>query len=886
MVLLFSLRLDLKAYGKSVEVGLALAVKSVGYTSDDARETIERLRKALYKTPIHALLVVAPSVEDEAARKLQLACEELGIKLLMGRVPRIIDRVRLGAVGKAISEAASIKKREAHELAKNLQELREFLDVGLVEAVLRDIVEDLGIVGGLKELLEPPYAISELFMDGAIRKYEDVVGAMKWFLSVPRKRVAVTEVFDYVSKNVAGFHVYRRGRKYRGVLTLDIESLDKLKEVAAILHRNGFVEYDPRTGIVDTSRLSPVEERLVKILNNVFNGVAKVEDLRRFFVELSPNASRIWSSILAILELRGLLCVDRGSRRCPGSPGKGYVVSLTGDRVGEYVGEIVEDALSLAKELSELEGYGYVVVGKERGFRAFTVRQLVSVIEDLVSKIRDYSGIDPSMAARLANLLNSLATYVREVILPEIRSARERMLLLRRELDDLYAKCLELVDALRNMLESYVASNNVEIKLGILDKLESARRKLREIEETVFSDEELRKAVEELWTRSRGKAFPFYFDSLAPTYHYNYKLYLVHRELGDLVEISSESGELCVREEVRRVPEKLEKIVMMVRSSIERVYRIENTETLAQTLRRCETLRRVSEFVKKIDVTRIDVDPINAANCDDLSRAVRSIIDRWTKSMRLSMESVKRAAELAEEVFKLERELVERMEELTLRVDRITHILSRCPALFDNSLPCASELDNVKEVVSDAKRMLEELTSREVEISSLSDVLKIEESVRDALKKLLDTLSVGTLQHCSKLEEEVKSKLYSLSSSAKSLYELLNKLRIEVPRERLALSERALEALKRGDYEELCVCMYELGKLVKELRSLALRSGVLEELDLEVYSSLSELKRESRGRLSLDEAAKVVSERLCMPFDRVWSSVVRLIDMRLLEVYL
>lgn len=886
MVLLLLTRLGLHAFGRSVEVRLAVSVKSSEYTAEDAGETVERLRRAIAERPMHALLVVAPSIDEEAVRKLQLACDELGLKLLIARVPRVIDRVKLAAVGKAVSEAASARGCEAYRLAKSVRELKELLDVELVETVLRDVAEDLGLLSGLKKLLEPPYAVNELFMDGSIRKYEDLVSAMKWFLFVPRKRVEVGEAFDYVSKSLSRFLIYRRGRKHRGVLALDIESLDKLKEVAAVLHRNGFVEYDPRTGIVDTGVLNPIESRVVKVLNGVFGGVAKLEDLRKFFVEISPNASRIWNAIISILELRGLLCVEDGSGRCPSSPGRGYVVAITSDNVSEYVGSVIESAEALLRDLAELERYGYVVVGKERGYRAFTLRQLASVISDLVAKVRDYSGIDASMAARLANLITNLVSYVREVVVPEVERSRERILALRRELEEIRSRCAELIEALRSMLESYVASNPVEIRFRTLEKLEWAQRRVVEIEGLELGEDEFAKIVEDLWARSRGKSFPFYFDSLATTYHYNYKLYLIHRELSDLVEISSEDGELRVREIVREVPSKLERIVMSVKSSIESVYRVENLEALEQSLRRCETLRGMSELVKKMDVTRIEVKPIDAANCDELAKTVDLVIERWVKSMESSVENVRKAIRLAEEVSKLEKAIVDRMSELATRISRVTTIISRCPALFENSVACSTELDNVKEVVEDAKRVLEELTSGRVEVLSVEDVLRREEDVKRVLENVLNTLSKDMLQNCSKLEEEVRSRLASLTSSAKSLYELLTKLRIEVPRDRLSISDRAMEALRREDYEELCVCMYDLGKLVKELRSLALKSGALEMVDLEVYSQLSELRRGARGRLSLDEAAKAVSERLCMPFERVWSSVVKLVGMRLLEVYL
>ncbi len=875
----------------SIPVGSGRAVARVGVfakatalTSEDAEDLVKKVREVLRSSlhPIHALIVAAPSIDEEALQKLEAASKELSLELAIVRIPRVIDRVRLAAVGRAIEEASQRLGVEPFKLALDMRKLSDVLDVEVAEAVLRDVVEGLSIVDKLRGVAREPIAITEPILSGPLKKHEDLVDAMKWLLYSPWNRARVSDFYSYVRDRVARFHIFK---KKRGLLSLDIESLERFREAVATLARNGFVKYDPESDVVELDMLSPLEERFLRILDSVFDGVASLESMRRFFVDVSINSERVWSAIISILELRGLICIESGEGLCPDAPGKGYVVSLRGERSAKYVATLLERARGFAAKARHLAAFGYVVSGKERGYRAFTLEEMVEFVEELAAKAEEVLSVDASMAVRLARLCLDLAEYGEKAVLPEVSSAREAMESVLARLRDAINRIEEGVRSLEDLLKSYVASNSVEISFGLLNELRKGYERARKLVDEAIPRERFLEEVENLWRSSKGRNFPFHFAKLGPVYHFNYKLYLLHRELKPFVEIGGD-GTLSLSEVVSDAVAEVDRAVKYVKDAIEKVVGVGSLSSLAKELESCETLRELAKFVKEYRMARISVEPISVSSAPELFKAVKRVVDEWLKSVEEDARMVSDIASIAREVAKLEREASERCKSIARRVEVIAGILERCPTVFSYSASCSSELDHVKELIESAVETIRKLGRGEAPVFSLREVRDRARDVREALRKVVSELREEKLENCSKLLEEVRKRVGQLVASARTLSSLLSKLRIEVPTEYLSLCSAALERVDRGDYVAACELIPKLSRVVEEMKRLAMVKGLLSVEELEVFTAISEIKAEAKGVLSLDEAIAILVERLGIPYERVRRLVIGLIDKGVIEVYI
>ncbi|NPA96735.1 MAG: hypothetical protein GXO32_03945 [Crenarchaeota archaeon] len=883
MAKLLALEISIPLGSREVEARVGLYAKASAVTSEDVDELVARLREALRSSlrPIHALLIVAPSVDDEAMQKLEAKCRELSLKLIVARVPRVIDRIRLAAVGKAVEEFSK-GVAEPYKLAMDLSKLSTVIDVDTAEVVLRDVVEGLGLADSVRSIAREPIALTEPILTHPINRYEDLVDGMKWFLYAPWSKASVSEFHSYVSANVMRFHLFRRGRK--GLLGLDIESVDKLKDVAAALAKNGLINYDPSTSTVDVTKLSPTEERILKILENVFDGVAHADALRKFFVEASANSDRLWRAILSILELRGLVCVNSDGK-CPDAPGKSYVVLLRGERARKCLESWLGEVEKVVSGIRELEPYGYVVTGKDRGYRAFTLSELASLLQELSSKAREIASIDSATAVRIARLARELAEYSQNIILPEVASARSVMEMLRSRIRDYAYSIEEELKNIRSLLESYVSLSPVSISLGLLEDLRKGLERISEIVTMAIPRDRFLEDIERLWRSSRGKSFPFHFAKLGPVYHFNYKLYLIHTELRKLVEID-ENGELRPSRALEDARSRIEEIENYVKSAIENVVRIGSTADLAETLSRCETLRGLAEFAKGYTMAKIEVEPIAAASVSELHKVVKRIVDEWVERVESDAKIVADLRRLAREVARLEREVVARCRSIEEKMKTVVDLLNTCPTLFDYSTSCSEELDRVKELISHASEVISKLGSDASGIHSLRDVRDRAASVRDTLSKVISELSEERLESCSKLLKEVERRIERLAANVLTLGELVSRLRIEtsIPFKEICAEARA--AIARKDYSSACELISKLSRAAEELRKLAIGGGLLNHEELDVYTALEDVRSRVRGNLRLSEAIGILVERLNMPYEKVKRLVISLIDKGVLEVYL
>ncbi len=881
---LVALELSLPAGGKEVSTYVGIYAKASVILRDDVEELVEKVTSSLRKSPwpIHALIVVAPSIEEEALQKLESWCKDIGLPLVVVRVPRVMDRVRLAAIGKAIEEQAPKLGEEPFKIAIDVRKLSDVIDVDVAEAMLREILESLAIPDRLRDVVKEPVALTEPSLLGPVKRYEDLVDAMKWLLYTPWNKFRVSDAYDYVSSKLAKFHLYRRGRK--GLLSLDIESIERLREVVTTLAKNGLVKYDPSDDYVDVTQLSPLEERLVKVLEKVFDGVAHADRLRKFFVEVATNSDRIWRAILSILELRGVVCVSGSEDSCPDAPGRGYVVLLKGDRASKCVEKWLGYVESFVSRTKELEPYGYIVAGKERGYRAFTLSELIDVLEDLSRRARELLSIDSSLAVRLAKLALELATYGESVVIPEVELARDRIESITARIKELGDELEEGVKGVKDLLESYVAANDVVIELSLLDKLKKAHEVAKEIATKRISPEEFASNIENLWKSCRGKNFPFYFNKLGPVYHFNYKLYQLHAELRDFVEIN-EQGELDLSPSIIESIKWIESAQNYIKSAVEKVVRV-SVDKVAEALEKCETLRNLSKVVKGYEVAKIRIEPIKASTPQELFKIVKRVIDEWSERVEGESRLVSEIMALASEVSRLEREAMDRCKSVASRIESVAELLEKCPTIFDSASACHSELDNVKKLISEAMNVIKSLSEYEAEAYTLREVRDRVKEVHDVLQKVVSELREDKLENCSKLLKEVARKVEQLVSNVYTLGALLARLRIETSIPYRKACTEALEKLKRGEYGGVCESIASLSRIVEEMKKLALSRGALNHEELDVYTALDEIRGRAKGRLRLDEAIEILVERLNMPYEYVKKVVIGLIEKGVLDVYI
>jgi len=833
------------------------------------------------------MLLHVGSAEPEVEVELRKLEQGFAVKIVNLVVARLIDRIQLAAVGRSVWESSEDGKPYIHAVNVGKgNDLAKVVDVYELRTKLRELWDSLSLERWIEEALKPPLALEDLVFEPPISSYKDFINALKWVLSIPWRRATVNEVFNYVTRELMAFHIY--GTR-KGVLALDIESPERLEEYLRVLARQRFVELN--NGEVVPDILSPYEQRIIDILSKVFEGEAPEEVLKEFFIVMSPNADRTWETIMNALEARAIIC--RGSAIeieklgiKPSIGGKSIVVLLASpERAKAVVSEWRKHILSIIERDRELATrFGYVVSSKERRWSGFTVSKLFDIARNYMETALKVLDFDIQQGLRLAKLALDIIDYYESDLRPLIVKSEEIVRRLRYEISHAVNNISERLKMLEDLLTSYISVEKVAIRFDVVNELNKALKVIDDVINKTFSEDELSQGLTELWGKYRGKDFPFYFRGRGPLYLYNYKLWILHERLRNLVDIASQG--LALKPEIGMVIDRLESLVNHVKSAIEQARSVAaDRDALMRKLASSEILAPLSDSVHVIELTRLSVKDIEASSIEELERVMRNIVATWRSHTETIASKLGDLLKSIDAVVSLEEELTNRAKHLHNEVARYKLLIDSCGHIYDSAPHCYREIEKIGEIVNVALEKLKRIRDAIVQEKPLTidELRKVVLGVKQNLEEIHRELMSYGLGECKRLDNEVANSIDALVLRARSLVRLVSR---NQNRGIIEEVERAIEKARRvGLNVEVCNVVSELNALLRKLRETVLGSGALSNEEIEVYVALMHIKN-SRKSLRLSEAVEMLSQRLGIDRVEIKRRLLSLIEKDIVDVYL
>ena len=876
---------------RSVKLNALLYATGKKLTKQDV-EYIERL---LTKTqhsarPVHMVILLHTGVTDpEVSIEIPNLEQRYAVKIVDIPIVRLMDRIQLAAIGRSIWESAEDGKPYLHAMnIAKYGEISKIADLYELIAKLRELWDTLSLEHAIESVLKQPFALEDLALESPISSYKDYVNALRWALAIPRRQASVSEVFTHVVHELASLHIY--GTK-RSLLGLDIESPAKLREYLKVLSRYGFVKLEGENVVPDV--LSPYEQRVVDILSRIFNGIATESMLKKFFIAMSPNAERVWETILSALEIRALICRGKlqdvkrmGIDLELDVDGDNVVVLLaTPDRARRVVNEWYKRILSVIERDRELATkFGYIVSSKERRYNWLSISKFFDTVMHYIEMARKALDFDIQQGLRLARLALDMVEYYENELRPLIQESEKRVKRLKHEMVVTVNDIVERLKMLEELLSSYIFTEKISIDLLMVNELNEAIRLLDEIAEKRLNDEEVLKELDDLWKRHRGKEFPFYFRGQGPLYMFNYKLWLIHNRLRNVVDIDS-SG-ITIRQRFKDAVERIEKLVSYVKKAIEDAENVDaDRETLVEKLRSSEILTSLAEVIDRIEFTKLKPMKFKVSTVDELERLVRDSISSWHAHIRSIATKLTELQNAVDKVIALEEELARYAARLRHEVEKYKGLIDGCGNVFEHAPQCYKEIELVGQIVNKVLDRLEKMRREYVDSNktlSIDDIRKVVLSVSNELGEAMKELSSATLVGCEHLAKETIDRVKTLAMQIKSLSTLLQQRDVaKITELEARLKDLSSVSLDSG----VCSIIGDMYMQLKELRKRILESNALNSDEIEVYVALTEIKS-GRGSLRFSEAVELISQRLGIERTKVKSILLSLISKDLIEAYL
>ena len=876
---------------RSVKLCTLLYVTTKKLTKQD----IEYINRLLAKTqhgvkPVHMVMLLHTGVIDpEVSIEIPNLEQRYAVKIVDIPIVRLMDRIQLAAIGRSIWESAEDGKPYLHAInIVGYSEISKVVDLHELIAKLRELWDSLSLEHAIESVLKQPFALEDLALEPPLSSYRDYVNALRWALAIPRRQASVPEIFTYVVRELASLHIY--GTK-RSLLGLDIESPAKLREYLKVLSRYGFVKFEGDNVVPDV--LSPYEQRVIDILSRIFNGIATESTLKKFFIAMSPNAERVWETILSTLEIRALIC--RGKPQDVKRMGVDLKLDIDGDnivvllaipeRARKIVDEWYRRILSIIERDRELATkFGYIVSAKERRYNWLSISKFFDTVMHYIEVARKALDFDVQQGLRLARLALDMMEYYENELRPLIQESEKRIKRLKHEMVMTVNDIVERLKMLEELLSSYIFTEKISIDLLTVHELNDAVKLLDEIAEKQLNDEEVLKELDDMWKRYRGKEFPFYFRGQGPLYMFNYKLWLIHSKLRNVVDIDR-SG-ITIRQHFKDAIERIEKLVNYVKKAIEEAENVDaDRETLAEKLRSSEILTSLAKAIDRIEFTKLKPIKFNVSTVDELERLVRDSISLWHTHIRSIAVKLTELQNAVDKVIALEEELARHATRLRHEVEKYKGLIDGCGNVFEHAPQCYKEIELVGQIVNKVLDRLEKMRREYVDNSktlSIDDIRRVVLTVGNELGEAMKELSSATLVGCKHLAKETIDRVKTLAMQIKSLSTLLQ----QRDTAKIAELETRLKDLNTISLDSgICTIIGDMYTQLKELRKRILESNALNNDEIEVYVALTDIKS-SRGSLRFSEAVELISQRLGIERTKVKSILLSLISKDLIEAYL
>ena len=849
--------------------------------------------KPLYKRP-HVVLVFSTGVLHRKIEELRRLLKSIGVALVSYPI-KTIDYLRLSALGlfgeerwgqdinvylNSMLDVLRGNRRGVHGLNVYAYQAyivtrfeREYGLSSLVDRIDKEL-EQIGILVPLPRrtihIGSEELGVSDLY---------DSARSLRWIVHYPTpiKEVSLRELFQYVTDNVRRHLLF--GARYRDVVGLDLESPDELANKLAPLVDYGLLELRGDHGDYKIS-LRLGENKLVKRLVELLeDGDLELEKVLDAYVAKSDSPDIAIGVFLESLRSLNLIGINNGYMTLNASYDK---IELKLRELRKLLDEYLEHYKDIHNKL------GFIVSGKVRhnppwnpGYRYTYTPEIVKQVENTINYVDKIlrPNISLELYVELSRKIASAERILGDVIYHKLRGeenlryhsvimsfADKEFRYVVKLLEDNSKKLDDITSQLYQLLVDHVFEEQVQIENRVVDRIRELIKRVKELYNKVYSLEEYKQAIEDLWNKLPGREFPFYFRN--PVYYYNFKLYLLIKLLEEYkdvitVDLSKKlKDRYDISPEIKKIHNDIHDLINIINTTMEQLISInEAYRDLRKHLLQLEILAKrygkelLERALPQSIVQFSKYKPRKKSFTIDLSLGIQSIreeVDEWRKTIGFSTDEdpstiIKGLEKIIEDIDKLYSHTKKYTSIINKLVNDVRELLTASTMVKDDSISAiVSELENESHRVKEIIDELERKQPLGLERLSLSMLKLILEDIRRELKsnrKLIDEVYNNVLDRLDSLRKVIVSR-------ARNSIDVVERILPSIKSIAGRLGGKALDI-----YNELSELITTAHKVIDELRDVSIDSSAFIEAlgkAVRVYEQLVGLDIDSIRRRVLE----------------------------------
>ena len=384
-------------------------------------------------------------------------------------------------------------------------------DTESLDAFCVKSIDELGIIKKIddshQKMTENGWILDDFHLTKVTKS--DLVKGYRFFLSSRKPSVSIDDAFTLNRDYLLKFIIFGRGT---GLIAADIESNNKLIEVAEDLERNRFGKVLDKT--VFSIELNPIEKRILKIVKNYKSIPIKTLQEKFIIVAKSEN---IIKDYLDILDWRGYIEIKKNEIN--------YIKET------EVLKTLTED---MRTDITNIErkaekNFQSVVNRSQRRDRMFSTNEFVKFINSLHEELDD-TGLDIQFRRQIISLLQKYIGYFKshwqELFLNARNDGNKIKNNIFEKIDEFLQEYKHLINEIQNVL-------NIDLKRLLKSEEIISVERLKENIETIFkaSEEEAVEYYEELTDDEKQE---FSFNRYGEFPYFNIKLFKLKTESKNL----------------------------------------------------------------------------------------------------------------------------------------------------------------------------------------------------------------------------------------------------------------------------------------------------------------------------------------------------------------
>lgn len=718
------------------------------------------------------------------------------------------------------------------------EKLEKHIDIDVLLNRFHLIADSLFLEKNLEKFLSYPSVICPISRE-IIHEEDKQASCYLYYLIYPQDELIPEDVFNFIKDNIWTFQFYGSKKSIIGTRHDFEDSKNQFTNACKDFVNNHLFSYAKNNKYKIS--ISPVEQRIIKILEDVYEGWCDIESIDNSFIKLTGAPKNIIDTYyLKILEGRGKIEKEKNLR----------IRSL---EFGE-IKTLVENYYKLFVEKYRnyediIDKYGYFGTIKEKGYRLMILRYFKEVVDTFYQVYSTKGLYDENLGRRIGFILIRLVKYFlgedfkkgEYYPLGVLRKSNKDIIEKKREIEKNIEKFDEIADALIIKLTKF----GIEIKyLEEKNELSAFLDDINNIIDKKFQKEELDRILFNEW-KNKGKNSEFYFKH--EKYNPSIKYWLINRKLKEI---------------------NIDKFIKKVREINEEIDEILNKKDRWQ--KNLEELEK-NEIIKILvsPYRRVDISPPNIegiTTLDDIADLIKVIKNKQEKLDESFANTYKRLIKLGEK----ENKLINNLDEL----EKLNKFLLKS---FNKKI--TGKIDYFK---NGYKNIINNLRNIEITIDNISEVIKRTEND-------INNLEESISKFLTKIEEyihKIKTELENIVVEINLLKNICEKLGIsDIDKKNI---ERFLSSVKESivnleeresfNYKKILENFYKIKSL--------LRSRIADKLtdnELNVYTKTITLIKD-RGEIKLPELIKELQKIMKFDEKEIEDIIFKLIKLNLLEI--